>query len=79
MAANKNTAAVFETLHFEFVAVGATEADALATLRRAWAVHAEQTGADPEYLAEYECDVNYRTTRDRRGTCTRDGNRIELD
>ena len=45
------------TRHFDFLAIGASRAEAIGALLRAWRAHARQTGADPRYLTADDIDV----------------------
>lgn len=46
----------FETPNFSFEVVGCSEAHCKALMHKAWAKHAEISGADPEYFSQYEDD-----------------------
>lgn len=43
-----------ETPHFTFTVVHPRPEVCVAQMRAAWAVHATQTGADPDYLTEFD-------------------------
>lgn len=47
----------FETPRFTFEAFAPTELEARCWLAAAWARHAKQSGADPNYLKEYESGI----------------------
>ena len=68
--------ATFSTGSFEFAVVEVDAEHARAALERAWAIHAEQTGADPDYFGEYAGDVNYSEPMTW-GVVLRDGSPVE--
>jgi hypothetical protein len=45
------------TIHFDFLAIGASRAEAIGALLDAWREHAKQTGADPTYLTADDINV----------------------
>jgi len=45
------------TTHFDFLAIGASRAQAIGALLDAWHAHAQQTGADPAYLTADDINV----------------------
>jgi hypothetical protein len=45
------------TVHFNFLAIGASRAEATEALLNAWRAHAKQTGADPTYLTLDDINV----------------------
>lgn len=49
--------ATVATSHFDFMAVGASRAEAIEALLDAWREHAALTGADPEYVTEEDVNV----------------------
>jgi hypothetical protein len=49
--------AVLQTAHFEFVATGAAEQAARTALECAWAVHAGELDADPDYPVAQDTNV----------------------
>ena len=52
--------AVFETPSFEFTVISKSKENALLALKDKWKVHAERTGAEADYIDEYEDDIAYR-------------------
>jgi hypothetical protein len=62
-----------ETSHFSFRACGRTEAEARAAMAAGWKKHAEQTGADPDYL-EPQAEGTVLVLRP--GACYRDGKEL---
>lgn len=51
--------AVFETPNFEFSVVSKSKSNALMALKEKWKVHAQRTGAELDYIDEYEDDIAY--------------------
>ena len=49
--------ATVATGHFDFLAIGASRAEAIGALLDAWREHAEQTGADPGYVTAEDINV----------------------
>jgi hypothetical protein len=45
------------TAHFDFLAIGASRAEAIRALLDAWRDHTKQTGADPTYLTADDINV----------------------
>jgi len=49
----------FETPNFTFIAFDSTVKSTKELLFQAWKKHADQTGADPDYMEEYQDDIMY--------------------
>ena len=49
--------ATVATSHFDFLAIGASRAEAIGALLDAWLEHAKQTGADPGYVTAEDINV----------------------
>ena len=49
--------ATVATAHFDFLAIGASRAEAVEALMQAWHAHAEQTGADPAHVSADDINV----------------------
>jgi hypothetical protein len=47
------------TTHYDWVGTGFTEDEDRDSLMRAWLLHAEQTGADPDYIRRDELNVRH--------------------
>jgi hypothetical protein len=49
--------ATVATSHFDFLAIGASRAEAVGALLHAWHEHARQTAADPQYVTAEDINV----------------------
>jgi len=49
--------ATVATIHFDFMAIGASRDEAVGALLDAWREHARQTGADPTYVTAEDVNV----------------------
>ena len=68
--------AEFETPNFTFEAYGQDKDEALRLLKKAWSVHCAQSGADENYLNEYQDDITY--TDIVAGSVFRDGHKLSI-
>lgn len=55
--------AIFETPNFNFESYGNSKKEAKELLKKAWKKHSEQTGADPDYIKDYEEDISFTTVK----------------
>jgi hypothetical protein len=65
-----------ETRSFSFRTIGRTERECLAALKKAWKVHARNSGADPKYLNENLDSVCYLSME--LGQVFRDGGLVKM-